>query len=311
MLLHSSNPFLHVVKAARLASTALLLLLITGTEISASTLEPTGREILLTPSTLASFPAPREDAFCAAAPAVSLTRSHTGTAWLPPPETATGGAPSQTTTAGTRIPDWHGIWRDTGVLFGSQIVVTGIIFLLPESFSGWSEEQKESSFSKWAKNVRHPHGDSDAFYINYILHPYWGATYYTRARERGMNRGASFMFSALMSAMYEFGVESFFEKPSTQDLIITPVAGSLLGAFVFEPWRESVRRKEELRWYDDAVLIFTDPIGVLSRGIEKMFGIKSTVSFNYSTPQLQKLTSISATESKTSRIEILLQFPLD
>jgi hypothetical protein len=111
--------------------------------------------------------------------------------------------------------------------------------------------------------------------------------------------------------MYEFGVECFFEKPSIQDLIVTPVIGSLLGAFIFEPWRESIKRKQELRWYDHATLAVTDPVGVLSLGIEKMFGMKSTIMVDYSVPQLQQRSAGSAVASKGSRIGVVMQFQLN
>ena len=213
--------------------------------------------------------------------------------------------------AETRTPDWDGVWRDTGILFVSQAVAAGVIYVMPESFSSWSSEDKKNSFKKYKENVVSPIIDKDDFYINYVLHPYWGATYYTRARERGLDKASSFVYSALISAMYEFGVECFFERPSIQDLLVTPIGGSLLGAFVFEPWRDSIKRKMDLEWYDHAALVLTDPVGVLSMGFEKLFGIKSTVVVNYSTPQLQGRSAGFATASRDRRIGVGLQFVLD
>jgi len=187
----------------------------------------------------------------------------------------------------------------------------GVTYVLPESFSGWSTEQKKNVFKNYAENFVDPVIDDDKFYINYVLHPYWGATYYIRGRERGLDKVPSFVYSALISAMYEFGVECLFEKPSIQDLIVTPVAGSLLGALLFEPWRESIKRKKELRWYDHAALIVTDPVGVLSLGFEKLFGIKSTIMVDYSVPQMQKRSTGSAIASKSNRIGVVVQFPLN
>lgn len=182
---------------------------------------------------------------------------------------------------------------------------------MPESVSNWSSEQKKNSFKKYAKNVVAPVIDKDKFYINYVLHPYWGATYYIRGRERGLDKVPSFVYSALISAMYEFGIEAFFEKPSIQDLIVTPVIGSLMGAFLLEPLRDSIKRKQELHWYDHAALIVTDPVGVLSLGIEKLFGIKSTIMVDYSIPQLQQRSAGSAVASKNNRIGVVVQFPLN
>lgn len=237
------------------------------------------------------------------------TSSHAGSIAIPDADAPAGELPQRPVGDDERLPDWYGIWRDTGMLFGSQIVAAGIIYTMPESVSSWSSEQKRNTFKKFADNVFDPVFDKDKLYINYLLHPYWGATYYIRGRERGLDKVPALVYSTLMSAMYEFGVECFFEKPSIQDLIVTPVAGTLLGAILFEPWRESIKGKSELRWYDHAALVVTDPLGVLSLGIEKIFGISSTTMVDLSIPQFQNRAAGPATVSKNIRIGVVLQFP--
>jgi hypothetical protein len=54
----------------------------------------------------------------------------------------------------------------------------------------------------------------------------------------------------LLSGLYEFGLEALFERPSYQDLTVTPMAGALLGVLLFEPIREHMRGKPERQWYD-------------------------------------------------------------
>lgn len=127
-----------------------------------------------------------------------------------------------------RVADWDGIWRDTAILAGAQVGAAAVLFALPESVSKWTSEDKKNTFSDYADNFAQPRFDNDEFYINYVLHPYWGATYYIRGRERGLDQASAFVFSALISGMYEFGIECFFEKPSLQDLVVTPVVGSLI-----------------------------------------------------------------------------------
>lgn len=281
-------------RTVRRASAVLLLLLLTIHSNSfASTPYPSGHGDLFAAS--AGMPV-----FAA----TTSSRINTGTA--PAAESSL-----QSVAAKNRIPDWDGVWRDTGIFFGSQIVAAGIIYLLPESVSSWSSEQKENSFKKYGQNFVSPGIDQDKFYINYLLHPYWGATYYTRARERGLDKSTSFAYSAMISGMFEFGVECFYEKPSIQDLIITPAVGSLVGAFLFEPWRESIKRKQELRWYDRAALVATDPVGVLSAAVEKLLGLKPAISIDYTVPNVQKSSDGSVIASKSSRIEVVLQFPLN
>lgn len=173
--------------------------------------------------------------------------------------------------------DWVGLGRDTAFAVGYEVALTGILYLMPESVTSWSDEQKDAGPSKWWDNVRDPEWDEDKWWINYIFHPYFGAVYYIRARERGFDRFSSFLYSGLLSAAYEFGVEAFFERPSIQDLIFTPVGGFLVGAFIFEPIRAPIKAKAELKWHDHLVLILTDPLGAANYVMERLFGIKSDI----------------------------------
>jgi hypothetical protein len=178
---------------------------------------------------------------------------------------------------GQKGRDWLGLGRDTAFLLGYQIVFIGILYYLPESVTKWSSDNKEISFEKWWDNVQHPTlWDKDNPLGNYVGHPYIGAAYYTRARERGFGEIDSFLYSALASAMFEFGPEAVFERPSVSDLIVTPVGGALLG-LAFEPLRNWVKHKPEPRWYDHVILIATDPIGALNSVFERLMGIKSDI----------------------------------
>jgi hypothetical protein len=176
--------------------------------------------------------------------------------------------------------DWPGARRDAAFFFGYQFVAVAVLYAAPESFSGWTEEEKSDyNFQKWRDNVTNWTWDSDVWYVNYVLHPYWGATYYIRARERGLNRTESFWYSVLLSSMWEFGAEALAEQVSIQDLIVTPVFGALLGEYVFSPWRERVRATAgELDWTDKVILTFTDPLGVANSWVERAFGIESTLT---------------------------------
>ena len=91
--------------------------------------------------------------------------------------------------------DWNGLGRDTAYLIGYQFIGFLVLYVAPESISNWSEEDKEHyDFSKWVYNVTHPDWDEDKWWINYILHPYWGSAYYLDARGRGFGRWGSFWY---------------------------------------------------------------------------------------------------------------------
>lgn len=177
-------------------------------------------------------------------------------------------------------PDWTGVGRDTLYFIGYQFAAIGVLYIAPEDVSGWSEEDKEDySFEKWKDNVGNPVWDEDKWWINYILHPYWGGAFYIRAQERGFDQVQSFLYSALLSTLYEFGAEAMFEPPSYQDLIVTPVVGALVGQFLFAPIREHIRAQPgEPGWTGKAVLFLTDPMGVVNVATDRLFGVKADLT---------------------------------
>ncbi|MFL5306980.1 MAG: DUF3943 domain-containing protein, partial [Polyangia bacterium] len=66
--------------------------------------------------------------------------------------------------------------------------------------------------------------DDNRFSTNGIVHPVAGAIYYQIARGNGLGPGASLASSFLASAVWEYFTE-FREKPSINDLIMTPMGG--------------------------------------------------------------------------------------
>lgn len=179
-------------------------------------------------------------------------------------------------------PDWRGAGRDVVYFLGYQFAFVALLYVAPESISGWtSEDKKEYSLDKWRENVSSPVWDKDQWYINYVLHPYWGGAYYIRARERGLDRAQSFFFSFLLSTLYEYGAEALFEPVSAQDLVVTPVFGFLVGEYLFAPLRDYIRAKPgELDWSDKLLLTLTDPLGVLNAQTDRLFGVKSTLQLS-------------------------------
>ena len=105
------------------------------------------------------------------------------------------------------------------------------LMLLPQSINKWPDNYLQSA----GKNVIRawstpPVWDHDAWAINYIGHPYAGSLYYNSMRSQGSSRLAAFLFSAVQSTLcWEYGIEAVAERPSIQDLVLTPVVGSLMG----------------------------------------------------------------------------------
>ncbi len=178
--------------------------------------------------------------------------------------------------------DRDGLWRDTAYFMGYQFAAVAILYAMPEDVTGWSAQDKQDySMSKWWHNITEPTMDSDDFYLNWVVHPYWGASYFVRARERGYSNIQSFWYSALLSTMFEFGAEALAEEPSYQDLVLTPALGSLVGAW-FMHVREGVRERTDLRGYrstgDRLIWVLTDPLGILNQQMDKLFGVDADVT---------------------------------
>jgi hypothetical protein len=181
--------------------------------------------------------------------------------------------------ASVEQPDWEGVRRDVTYFLGYQFAAIAVLYVAPESVSGWDREQKQNySFSKWRNNVSNPVRDEDRWWINYVTHPYWGGAYYIQARERGLDRTQAFWYSALLSTLFEYGAEALAEPVSIQDLVVTPVVGFLVGEYLFSPVRERIRAKPgKLDWSDKTILFVTDPLGVLSAETDRLLGMETTL----------------------------------
>ena len=127
-----------------------------------------------------------------------------------------------------------------------------------------------SSFDNFLDGFRDgPAFDDDEWQWNYVAHPLWGSETYLRARAQGFNEIHSFLFSAGASFVWEFGIESWSQRPSIQDLIITPVAGMLLGELRFRLKRQLIERSD----YQAAIwLILIDPIQWATEWVGSKFG---------------------------------------
>ena len=70
--------------------------------------------------------------------------------------------------------------------------------------------------------------DDDLFATNALAHPFAGAIYYQIARGNGLSPLASLAASFLTSTAWEY-LGEWDEKPSTNDLILTPAGGAVIG----------------------------------------------------------------------------------
>ena len=116
---------------------------------------------------------------------------------------------------------------------------------------------------------RGPEDDGDGVFWNYIMHPLWGSETYLRARSQNYEWWESFLFSAASSIVWEYGFENWVTHPSTPDLIITPLAGSVLGEFRFLLKKHILQSDYK---HQKTYLILIDPLQSFTEFLGGKFG---------------------------------------
>ncbi len=134
----------------------------------------------------------------------------------------------------TRHEDWHRMWINTAVLSSAFVGTLLVLECLPEDATDWNcaELNRVPLFKRWYDHVikTGPVWDHDLPIINFVLHPYAGAAYFMAARSCGFNFWGSLLYSTIISTVeWEFGIEAFMENPSYNDLLLTPIVGSIIG----------------------------------------------------------------------------------
>lgn len=165
-------------------------------------------------------------------------------------------------------PDWHRLWINTATLSGAFVGTLLVLECLPEDATAWNraELQDVPLFKRWRDHVikEGPEWDHDKFYFNYILHPYAGAVYYMGARSCGFNVWQSLLYCTCISTVgWEFGIEAFMERPSIQDIFITPLVGSLIGEGFYKVKRSIVNNGYRLAGSSvlgNIVVFLVDPV---------------------------------------------------
>lgn len=116
---------------------------------------------------------------------------------------------------------------------------------------------------------RGPEQDGDGAFWNYMMHPLWGSETYLRARSQNYEWWESFLFSAASSVVWEYGIENFVTHPSTPDLIITPLAGSVLGELRFRLKKHVTQSNYK---YRQVYLVAIDPLQAFTEYLGRSFG---------------------------------------
>jgi uncharacterized protein DUF3943 len=163
-------------------------------------------------------------------------------------------------------PPPHHTIKTFGTLTGLSFIGIGVYAWAPTSFTGadkeneW-QEARDHFKEAWTKP---PVFDKDKAAVNFLGHPYFGMNFYLSQRNYGESPLYSFLFSTFTSTCFEYFIESWSERPSVQDLLITPIVGSILGELVYRATQEM--RKDGLTTGEKIVLTVINPLYVLQNG---------------------------------------------
>jgi hypothetical protein len=154
----------------------------------------------------------------------------------------------------------HGLTLLT-VMRGTEAVLWPDPFARPQHFAAHYEEavtrppvfDPHKPFMRW---------DGDPLVVNVVGHGLFGSELYLRARQCRFGWGGSLAFAAATSALWEYAFEGSGVRPSTQDLVYTPLMGIALGEARFAIHRAAGGLARPLR-----VVIrgLVDPLGEVER----------------------------------------------
>lgn len=167
-----------------------------------------------------------------------------------------------------------GIWFKNSDTFGNRFLYSQAI-IWPGSIAGhiavyiakddfdWS---KAVSLTKYKSTFTElPKIDEDHWSWNYELHPYMGSLSYLCYRNRKASPWESAAGSALNSVIYEYIIAGGTQQPSLNDMLVTPIAGSLLGEGLYQ-LKKYVIRDKYLSTFDKILLTIIDPVEVFYFG---------------------------------------------
>lgn len=152
---------------------------------------------------------------------------------------------------------------------GTQAVTLGFsLLVLPTEITKWEVGSAELYRQNFKKAYQYPPViDNDEWYVNYIGHSYQGAYYFNTYRSQGAQFWQSALASFVHSVFWEYVAEAGFEQPSIQDLIITPVVGSLLGELIHYTTMKMSRNGFKL--HEKVIVTVINPMYLLNNGFKQ------------------------------------------
>ncbi len=155
--------------------------------------------------------------------------------------------------------------KGTRLWIGVGVGMMGVLMLAPRSVTRWEDDYARQAVRNLNESFSSPPvWDQDHWPINYIGHPYAGSIYYNTLRCQDATVLQSFIFSAFISTGWEYLYEGVAERPSIQDLVVTPLAGSILGELTHQA--TVGMKKNGCNLLEKTFIIILNPVHVIFRG---------------------------------------------
>lgn len=167
-----------------------------------------------------------------------------------------------------------GIWKKVGrgelLIGGVEVIGITTLILLPKEITGWSDDWTLDAWRNLKRSFRSlPVWDKDDWPLNYIGHPVAGSYYYNSLRSQHASVFQSFLFATAQSFIWEYIIEATAEKPSAQDLIITPIAGAILGESTHLLTMNM--RRNGFNLFEKIFVLIFNPLFVINNGFGPRF----------------------------------------
>jgi len=166
-----------------------------------------------------------------------------------------------------------GIWTKIGraelFIGGAELLGATALIVTPKRVTKWSHNWELDAWRHIKRSLKLPVWDDDNWKINFIGHPIAGSIYYNSLRSQNASIFHSFLFATTQSFIWEYFIEATAEKPSTQDLIITPIVGSILGESIHMLTMNM--RRNGFNFFEKVFVLILNPSFVFNNGFGSRF----------------------------------------
>jgi hypothetical protein len=169
-----------------------------------------------------------------------------------------------------------GVWKKIGraeLIIGSvELFSMSVLIMMPKEVTKWSHKWAQDALRNLKRSFSTaPVWDKDGWKINYIGHPVAGSYYYNSLRSQNANWFHSFLFATAQSCIWEYVIEGMAEKPSTQDLFVTPIGGIILGEATHQLTMNM--RRNGFNFFEKLFVLIFNPMFVINNGFGPKFNL--------------------------------------